>query len=146
MKKFVKGLAVLGVMASLVSCATKTDFATFKEKAEAAAKKESPYTKATVKGTSKSGSSESKINIKYSKGNTWAPVEKDDLIVGTAIALVVFTQNVVFYAGAEVEEATYYAGSTFKYECKDLTVKFNKYGQVTSYAGEGYNLTVSYSK
>ncbi len=145
MKKFVKGLAVLGVMASLVSCATKTDFATFKEKAVAAAKQESPYVKATVKGTAKDKGSETKVNFKYNKkGLIWVPAEAD--LIATTIGAVVFTNNVVFYAGAEVADATYYVGSTFKYELGDLTVKFNKYGQVTSYAGEGYKLTVSYSK
>lgn len=144
MKKFFKGLLALGFVASLCSCATKTDFATFKEKAVEAAKLDSPYVKATVKGSAKSSTGESTINIKYTKGYTWAP--EVNSMAALAIGTLVFTQNVVFYTVSENENATYYAGSTFKYECGDLTVKFNKYGQVTSYAGDGYKLTVSYSK
>lgn len=154
MNKFVKGLALVGAMATLASCAPKTSFADFAEKAKAAVKLERPFKKAVIKGESKTDSSSRKFEYKYNYETLgWMPeasgVEKVEALGYATEYLLV---DVSAYAEKEIDGCEYYAGTTFKVSAKDessgktSSLEFNKYGMCTKASSESLNITITYSK
>lgn len=167
MKKSIRGFAVLGLCAlSLTSCG-KVSFADFQTKANAALKTTVDYKSASVSGTVKFTGETDKTEKDVSasltvNGHILTPASATSIDDITAAAYVNLF-GIGTYSVAEVSDYTYYAGSSFKVTYKstdsngnksDSTVKWNKYGLVTSIVAKGsgasdtayFNLTIKYSK
>lgn len=136
---------------ALAACASKVDFATYKEKAVEACKKESGYKKFTMKGTVKEENGGAKTEIKLNHtyeitDSLLSPVKRvkgEEGATYDSYAYVVLMMRADTFAIAESEDCTYYAGSTFKVVFKDedgqTTYEFDKFGYVTSMKGKSSN-------
>ncbi len=167
MKKSVRSLAVLGVCAlSLTSCG-KVSFADFQTKAKEALNTTVEYKSASVSGTVKNtgevDSNEKDISASLAvNGHVLTPATVTS-VSDIAAAAYVNLFGIGTFSATEISGYTYYAGSSFKvtYTSTDennnksnSTIKWNKYGLVTSIVAKGsgasetsyFNLTIKYSK
>ncbi len=164
MKKSIRSLAVLGVCALSLTACGNVSFADFQTKANEALKTDVEYKTATVSGTVKSSSSDSKSESKISANLT----VNGHILTGASIndavyAAYITTFGLGTFAATENTSYKYYAGSSFKvtYDEKDdngnkssSAITWNSNGLVTSIKAKGtgtnskstYNLTVKYSK
>ena len=154
LNKVVIGMASLVL---LTACAPKTTYADFHEKAVAAAKKDSGYTKAVVNGTSKSGNTTyefKNVELKVTNGRydvtnvTLSEVANYTAEQLAAYALIAVEAQSVTEKQQDDESkgtVTYYAGSTFKVVAKDdngsATYTWNKFGLLKTLKSTGDNET-----
>ena len=156
MKVLNKVLIGVASLAMLTACASKTDYASFHEKAVAAFKeaKEVSFSEVVLKGTSKDEDGEHKydgLTIKFEKGSFKATNISHLDEVAAALMLSFLTADLI----PEESDVTYYAGSTFKVVSQDEdskgTMTWNKYALPTAVKtsdkdGNQSNYTVSYKK
>lgn len=145
-----KVLPLLGAsVLALTSCGKQVSYAEFHEAALKAEKH--PYSSAvvTAKGTYKDGSTETKFDGKASfvvAIGVWAPklADGDDAAVAT-----LFTVLLNVYASEVAdggENVKYYVGGGFEVKNEDGSVKYDKYGCLSSMKGTDWSVKVSYSK
>ena len=155
LNKIVMGCAALVL---LTGCSTKCTFAKFKEEATKAAEKDPGYKKCVVKGSATAGGQGMSLSFKLDHEfikteNGWV-LNKGEEGMSEAAAVVLMTYRAVDFTYQEDADCTYYAGNGFKIVEKtddgEATMKFDKFGYVTSNKGKGekYNadVTVKWSK
>ena len=156
MKVLNKVLIGLTTVFMLTACASKTDYATFHSKAGEAYEKakEVSFSKVVVSGWEKNDKGEKEeydnVTVKFEKG-TYSTI--GGLLDSTAkeIALAAMLNFTFASVMPEDEDATYYAGSSFKVEGKDsdgnkAVETWNQYGLLTSMKSADGQLKVSYKK
>ena len=135
-KKVITGAALIFMV---TGCASKCDFAEFKEKYNAAQAKGEEEVKDIEKIAVKGKYNGESYNFTVSEDTA------DDLsIKETLVFAAVEAYTLAGYALAEVEDksATYYAGSTFKIETEKVTYEFDKYGVVSAVKDDKSDFTI----
>lgn len=129
-KKSLLALAIAPLLLASCNGTTKVKFEKFQEEVKAI-EDVKKIEEQTIKG--KYGDNETKFEL--SKANT---------IAEFAVAAIVNKEVLAGYALTEVSGMEYYTGNGFKIKTEKKTVKWNKYGHVTSYEAADANFTVSY--
>ena len=146
LNKIVMGCAALVL---LTGCATKCTFEKFKEKATEAAQKDSGYKKCVVKGSAKASALGMDISLtldhEFVKTENGWQLQKGDEGASGAAAAALMAYRAVDFTYKEDADCTYYAGNGFKIVEKtddgDATMKFDRFGYITSMKGKSESYT-----
>lgn len=144
MKKLLPVMFVAAI--ALSSCAKEVTYSEFKAAVDniTAPKEAYKMAEATIKGTTKSGDTETKLSGKYDFKpvlGVWTPYEYN-----TTSALLAAYVNMGIGTVSESDSNKYYLdGKAFQVKTDSTTKKWNEYGYLTSYNSktESENITVT---
>lgn len=129
-KKSLLALAVAPLLLASCNGTTKVKFEKFQEEVKAI-EDVKKIEEQTIKG-------------KYGDNEVKFALSKADTLAELAVATIVNKEVLAGYAITAVDGMDYYTGNGFKIKTEKKTVKWNKYGYVTSYEAGDATFTVSY--